>query len=185
VCASFGVKNGWEADDRKVAEEWVWVRVFKRAGSTRAVDVSLTWQALEEIRLQGAEERGYGGLCLRLARRLDPLIVTPLGRLEKDSDLQQVTWADQSGVFGEDGRRSGVAIFQHPTNPDFPAGWCLRYYGFLGVSWPGLEKYTLRPGEPLTLRFRLWIHEGDADAGLVRQAFEAFVDPPTIRIRSN
>jgi hypothetical protein len=88
--------------------------------------------------------------------------------------LLPYAWADLSAQFEGSSSASGVAVFQHPANRDFPAGWCLRYYGFLGVAWPGLEVADLQPGEPLTLVFRIWIHDGSAEQGAVSQAYDVY-----------
>ena len=77
---------------------------------------------------------------------------------------------------------SGAAIFQHASNPRCPAGWCLRHYGFIGVSWPGVEVVHLEPGQTLTLRFRVWVHDGDAQAGKVPEAYELFAQPPSLSL---
>jgi hypothetical protein len=81
-----------------------------------------------------------------------------------------------SAKFGGRDTFSGVAIFDHNENPAFPNGWTLRHYGFLGVAWPGLEFYTLKPGEPLTLRYRVWIHRGGAEEGDVAAAYAAYAE---------
>lgn len=182
VCATLGVKNNWIHKDQKVVEEWVWIRVYRKLYSGRAIDVSLTWRAKVPITLRGADERGYGGLCFRLAPRNDAVITTSAGKLEEDSDLQPMPWADYSGVFEAAEDTSGVAIFQHVENPDFPAGWCLRYYGFLGVSWPGMDVVLLEPNEPLTLRFRIWIHRGEMSEGQVAEAYSVFSTPPVLNL---
>lgn len=175
--ATLGVDNAWVTDQGVVADEKVWIRAFRGDEHGRAIDVSLTWKALEEpIRIRGADERAYGGLCLRLAPREDAVITSPEGVMESDSDLVPLPWADQSGRFGSGLTVSGVSIFQAPTNPEFPAGWCLRYYGFLGVSWPGERVYTLKPGESLTLSFRIWVHRGDWKEGHTEGAFRAFME---------
>lgn len=181
VCATLGVKNVWRLDYRKVVEEWVLVRVFSASENGRTIDVCLTWQALEPVQLLGAVKKGYGGLCFRLAPRQETIITTPDGIQQKDSNLLPFAWADESGKFGGSSKLSGVAIFQHEDNPDFPAGWCLRHYGFLGVNWPGLEPVTLEPNNPVTLRFRIWVHEGDAHTGQVLDNFMVFSRPPILQ----
>jgi hypothetical protein len=103
--------------------------------------------------------------------------------MRSDSDLVPLAWADQSGRFGSTARVSGVTVMQHPENPDYPAGWCLRYYGFLGVSWPGEQVVIIKPQQRLTLRFRIWVHRGDAESGGVREVFSAFADPPGVEVR--
>lgn len=182
VCATLGVKNAWRLDDRKVMDEWVWVRVFRATDIARVIDIRLTWKALEPIRLLGAEKKGYGGLCFRIAPRQQTIITTPAGIEESDSNQKRYPWADESGIFGSSSDFSGVAIFQHQTNPDFPAGWCLRHYGFLGVNWPGLEPFTVLPGKPLTMRFRIYVHNGDAGQGMVKEAYKVFKNSPILSL---
>ena len=182
VCATLGVKNTWETGGRKVMDEWVWIRAFAAGRQGRAIDVRLTLQAREPIQMAGREVKGYGGFCLRYAPREDTIITTPDGRLKADSDLSRYAWADESARFGGSTDFVGAAIFQHASNPGFPAGWCLRHYGLIGVSWPGTETITFEPGKPLTLRFRVWVHAGDAAKGNVRGAYDAFAKPPAVSL---
>lgn len=185
VCATLGAKNAWIMGERKVMDEWVWVRVFPASKQGRAIDLRLTWRALEPIQILGQVDSGYGGLALRLTGRKETRLVTSTGPQTKDSDLQPMAWADESGKFGGHNEHSGVAIFQHPGNPNFPAGWTLRRadnYGFLGVAWPGLTPVVLEPNQTITLRYRLWVHRGDAQVGRVADAFAAFSEPPSLRL---
>lgn len=185
VCTTIGVKNHWEMmeDGRNVLDEWVWVRAFKSGTYGRALDIRLTLMAREPIDIAGREtdNKGYGGFSLRFAPREETVITSPNGWESEDSDHLSLPWADESGQFGANDEVSGMAIFQHDGHPDFPAKWTLRHYGFLGVAWPGVERRTLRPGEPVTLRYRVWVHEGDAQQGRVAAAYDVFADPPTFR----
>ena len=183
VCATLGVKNAWWTAQRKIMDEWVWIRAFPADEYGRAIDVLLTLKALEPIQLSGRKEKGYSGFGLRYGPRQATIITTPQGIEAADSDLKRFPWADESGKFAGSTVLSGAAIFQHPSNPSFPAGWCLRDYGFIGVSWPGVEMIHLEPGQTLTLRFRVWVHEGDAQAGKVAQAYDLFAQPPALSLR--
>jgi hypothetical protein len=182
VCATIGVKNAWWTAQKKVMDEWVWIRAFPASEDGRAIDVLLTLKALEPIQLSGRKEKGYSGFGLRYGPRQATIITTPQGIEAADSDLKRFPWADESGKFAGSLLLSGAAIFQHPSNPSCPAGWCLRDYGFIGVSWPGVEIINLEPGKALTLRFRVWVHDGDAKEGKVQEAYELFAKPPSLSI---
>jgi hypothetical protein len=190
VCATIGVKNAWwtaptrsgAAGQKKIMDEWVWIRAFPANEYGRAIDVLLTLKALEPIDLSGRKEKGYSGFGLRYGPRQTTIITTPQGTEAADSDLKPLPWADESGNFGGSLGLSGAAIFQHSSNPRYPAGWCLRHYGFIGVSWPGVEIIHLEPGQTLTLRFRVWVHEGDAKQGKVQETYELFAKPPSLSI---
>lgn len=180
VCATIGVKNIWQLDDgQKVMDEWVYVKVYKAADNARAVDIKLIWKAVTSIGIEGQTKKGYGGLNLRFAPRAETQIYSNLGK-EEDSDLKKLPWTDQSAKFGDNSYFSGLSIFQQKDNNNYPAGWCLRHYGFLGVAWPGVDRYNMKPGEILSLSFRIWIHQGDVEEGKVESAFDVFQNPPII-----
>jgi hypothetical protein len=175
VCILLGAKNHWELDDQyKVMDEEVLFRIFRKTGTGRAIDIHLKWTAVEHIKISGQDKKGYGGFNLRFGPRTNTKITTPAGSEESDSDLRMYAWSDFSAQFEGRDDFSGAAIFQHPYNPGFPAGWCLRFYGFLGVAWPGVEVIELNPGESLELRFRVWVHEGEAKQGMVLKAYDAY-----------
>lgn len=175
VCALIGAQNHWKLDDGKIVmDEDVLLRVFRKTDYGRAIDVKLTWTARENIRLSGADKKGYGGFTLRLAKRENAQITSQSGHEASDSDLRRYAWTDYSAQFEGSEKISGAAIFQHPYNPEFPTGWCLRYYGILGIAWPGVDEYSLAPQETLTLIFRVWIHTGDAVKGQVEKAYSVY-----------
>jgi hypothetical protein len=181
--AVIAVENHWVMDGPPVARETVRLQVHPAAPPGRAIDVEVGLEALARlpaggqagaIELRGEVTKGYGGLCLRFAPRQDTVITTPAGREEKDSDHKRFPWADLSARFAGRSQASGAAIFIHPANPAAPNEWTLRNYGFLGPCWPGMDVATLEPGKPIALRYRVWVHRGDAVAGEVAGAYDAY-----------
>ena len=79
VCATIGVKNAWWTAQRKIMDEWVWIRAFPANEYGRAIDVLLTLKALEPIELSGRKEKGYSGFGLRYGPRQATIITTPQG----------------------------------------------------------------------------------------------------------
>ena len=154
--ARLGVENGWFAGERKVVKETVEVVARPARGNARRLDLALTFEAVGravEIAGEPAQQKGYGGLSLRFGPRQETRIRTDAGLEAKDTNMAPHPWAELEGVF--QGRRAGARIDIDPSNPDFPSGWCLRNYGFLGVNFPGLKPYRLEPGRPLVLRY--WV----------------------------
>ncbi len=178
--ARVGVINGWYVDDRRVAGERLELVVHPAAGGGRSIDITLTFEAVDQpVRLTGElgpERKGYGGLCLRFAPRTGTVITTRSGSQLKDSNLEPFPWADLSGKFAGGKSVAGAAVFIDPNNPGFPNGWTLRNYGFLGVCWPGLEPYTLEPGKPVTLSYRVWVHDGAPAASKMEERFSEYAD---------
>ncbi len=179
--AELGVRNGWyDAAHRRVMEETAWLRVGPLEGKGRTIDVDLTFAAKTvPVTLQGAteENKGYGGLQYRPAEANDNVITAEGKRVsEPNTDLVPHPWVDYSARFSPTGQPSGVAIFAPPDHPGGAPGWTTRYYGFLGVAWPGLTKITLEPGgAPLHLRYRVYVHRGDAVTGAVAEAYDAYL----------
>jgi len=105
------------------------------------------------------------------------LITADEGVQKKDSNDKTFPWADLSARFGGKPAMAGAAVFVHPGTPANrkPRGWTIRHYGFLGPNWPHLEPYTLEPGAPVTLRYRVYVHRGDAAEGKVAEAYARYV----------
>jgi hypothetical protein len=183
--AVIGIRNGWyDRERRRVADEVAWLRAGPFDGVGRALDIDLTWTvpaSRAPVTIRGQKEdrdKGYGGLQYRPAPGRENLIATDTAPAITRTDTDRVPskWADYSALFGDRTTRSGVAIFASPDHPGFPPGWTTRYYGFLGVAWPGLEKVTIAPGgPPLRLRYRIYVHRGGWDDGRVREAFDAWM----------
>lgn len=179
--ASFEARNLWRLDDRTEAvREHLRYTIHAADEKGRAMDVHATFTNLTEepIILAGSAQSAYGGLNVRMdGDRPGVQIVTAEGELEGDANFidPPSPWASHSSLPEPGGKRSGVAIFQHPENPDFPArNWTLRPYGFLGAAWPGERSHTIAPGESLDLRYRLYVHRGSAEGAGVAERFEHF-----------
>jgi hypothetical protein len=158
--ARLDVEDFWEVEGRDIVRENVRMIVLPTQGTSREMDIELTWTALKEpVTLQGSAERGksYGGFSARFAARENTVVRADGETLTKDEDLNPRHWAELEGVYG--GRKAVLRITSDDKNPGAPLQWCLRNYGFIGASYPGrtatVDKFTLEPGKPLTLKFRV------------------------------
>jgi hypothetical protein len=92
-------------------------------------------------------------------------------------------WCDYSGTI--DGKKAGVAVFDHPKNAH-RSYWHARDYGLLAANpfgrkvagFPAAKDRTdlvkLAKGESLTLTYGIYSHDGDVKAGDVAGAFKVF-----------
>ncbi|MBD3413350.1 MAG: hypothetical protein GF421_02840 [Candidatus Aminicenantes bacterium] len=174
--AVLSVENLWKLDDKQaVAKETLTLCVHLADQRGRAVDFELVIEAVGgELKLQGSPEqnKGYGGLCFRGAPAFQGAVMTTdQGELKQDVTHQSFQWADLST------EESGLTVFVSPEHPDFPPAWLIRnsYAGVLNVSWPGLDPVVLKPGEAVTLCYRIYIHRGDASAGGVNNAYQEYL----------
>ncbi len=90
-------------------------------------------------------------------------------------------WVDHSGPV--DGRWQGVAIFDHPLNPRYPVYWLNWNNMTHGPSFTFAEPYTIDRDRPLVLRYRVYIHDGDAATGRVEQRWQEFTCQPAVTVR--
>lgn len=176
VAAVIGVENGWFVGDRQVMTERVWVRVFGAIDRERSVDVDLYYVPKEEITLQGAGGKSYGGLTARFAVRNqnDVMITVPDGQSAEDLKETPLPWADLTTQFENAPGRSGGAVFVHPNHPDYPPTWLTRHYGPLCVGWPGVKARTFEPGKPFRLAYRLMLHRGVCEVDALKLRYQAY-----------
>jgi len=173
--AKLGVENGWYVGDNQVMKEEAWVQVHPATDAGRNIDLTLTWTPTDEpITLWGAEGKSYGGLVLRFAPRTETTITVPDGRTSEDLLVTRLPWADLSAKLKGASMPSGAAVLVHPSHPDFPPEWMTRDYGVLAVGWPGVEPKTLAAGEPVTCRYRVWIHRGIPEVDEIQRAYDEY-----------
>lgn len=173
--AKLRIENAWKLDGQEiVAKEIVMMRIHQEDKLGRAIDLELTIEAKGgSLTLQGTSDqnKGYGGFSLRGDPMFKGLTLATDKSVEaKDSNNKRFRWVDLSTS------ERGIAIFVSPDHPGFPTTWCIRnsYAGFCNVSWPGLETFVLQSGQSITLRYRMYVHTGDATAGRVSQAYEKY-----------
>lgn len=184
VLANFWRYN--DEPDTPIVEEKVTITVHPLSDGARAIDFDLVFVNVSagEVVIRGSKAddktgvvKGYGGLCFRPDATRKPMVFTAAGGTASEDVLSLETpWCDVTFPKERGGEAvSGVAIFQHPGNPGYPSdGWILRHYGFLGASWPHSDPHPLAPGESFRLRYRMFVHDGNADDAGVARAFEEY-----------
>lgn len=96
---------------------------------------------------------------------------------------KRARWVDIQGPVN--GKAVGVAMFDHPTNPQHPTWWHARTYGlcaaniwgqrsYQGKDDPDLGSMTLRKGERLEFKYRLYFHPGDEKTAQVEEQYRAY-----------
>jgi hypothetical protein len=93
---------------------------------------------------------------------------------ERGTYRQRSPWLDCSGKLGR--LTCGIALFDHPANPDFPTPWFTRDYGPFSPNFGFFQEdpIVIAPDNPLRLRYRVYTHSGDVTEGHVREAWERF-----------
>lgn len=110
-------------------------------------------------------------------------------QMEKDVWGRRAKWVRLQGE--KDGKKVGIAIFNHPKSVNYPTYWHARGYGLFSANplgqhdfekkrTPGSAKplnFTLEPGKKANFRFRMIIYEGDRTPEQLEERFNAFVGP--------
>jgi hypothetical protein len=154
--AGLVIEQGWFVKERRVVHETVELVIRPSANGRQEFDVTLTLVAVDQpVEIAGAPEqnKGYGGFSCRFAPRAATAISTSEGPVTRDEDHGRHTYAELAASF--DGRRAGLRITAAQ-----PGEWCLRPYGFVGATFPGVQPHTLLPGKPLTLRYSVTVFDG-------------------------
>lgn len=92
---------------------------------------------------------------------------------EKEVFWKPARWVDYSGPITNQAVE-GVTLMDHPSNPGHPTAFHVRGDGWMGAALTLTEARTIRPGQPLKLRYGLWVHNGMPVAGEIDAAWDRF-----------
>ncbi len=143
-----------------IVREVAMIRAYRATAQGRVIDLAFRFIALKDsitIARRGTEH--YGGLNVRMQTPQNQKITA-----SNDSSIlmPRRSWSDLSGLFKGASSTSGLMVFQHHLNPDYPGDW-VQYpdLSWCQPTFPAAgTRYPLIKGKPLVLRFRLFVHAG-------------------------
>ncbi len=167
---------------------------YALTGGGRLVDVQITFRMTEKtVTFRDTKEGGL--LSVRVATPMDAAkggrIENAFGGVnEAETWGKPAPWCDYSGEV--DGRRVGIAVFDHEANPRFPTRWHVRDYGLMTANCFALSHYapgarqrgdmTFPKGGRATWRYRVYVHAGDARKGDVGGRYMDYFAPPRVHV---
>jgi Methane oxygenase PmoA len=161
VFAQLEAENVWQWENgESLVHERAVIRAYRATENGRVVDLEFQFAAMHDtVLLARRETDKYGGLNLRLASVKDQEIIF---HTDPTNTASRLAWAELNGRFGDAPRSSGLVVLQHRGNPDYPGDWVkFPELNWFQPTFPASgTRYPLKPGEPLVLRFRLWLHRG-------------------------
>jgi hypothetical protein len=191
---SISARFDWVGPDKKTMLTESRSMVFHSGPVLRIVDFDVTWTAVQKVKIGDTKE---GTFAVRVASGLEaPARNTPANppRTGKMMDSEgregeAAVWgkrAGWAGVYGEvEGRKVGIAIMDHPSNPRYPAFWHCRAYGLCAANIFGAHDFmndktqdasiTLAPGEKLRFRYRVVIHPDDPKTAGIAALYKAWI----------
>jgi Methane oxygenase PmoA len=88
-------------------------------------------------------------------------------------------WCDYSGAVS-DAVIEGITLLDHPGNFNHPTTFHVRDDGWMGASLTYDGPRVIEPGQPLQLRYGLYVHAGLQTRGQLQSRWQAFAatEPP-------
>lgn len=178
--ASIRAQNAWgedldESDDVRIMTD----------GNDVVVDWTITLTASHgpATFAKDLKQAKEGAFVCRLAKELslakgdapDMILDSKGNKGEKLARENAAPWVDYTGEV--EGRKVGIAIMNHPSSWRYPSDWHVRAYGLFAANpWIIKGENTLQKGESLTLKWRVYVHEGDAAKGKVADVFAGYAE---------
>jgi hypothetical protein len=82
-------------------------------------------------------------------------------------------WVDYSGPITPQASE-GITLMDHPMNLNHPVPFHVRNDGWMGAALTFPGAVTIQPGQPLRLRYGLWIHAGVPSPDDIERQWKAF-----------
>ncbi len=170
-------------DQAPVLQEQRRIRVSKPDDSgSYFIDWQAEFSALGPKEVVFAKYR-YGGLSLRMAAELNETpawqFIANTEKATANGTSVPTKWMAYRGSTPNK-QAAALAIFDHPSNPNYPATWLVRdNYPYMNPTFPGSKDVTLKPKESLTLRYGILIHQGDISKAQIRRRWKRFAKSQT------
>jgi hypothetical protein len=182
------VKNMWlDKNDKDQIEEIRNIIIYNTK-DVRIIDFSISLKAINgDVKFGDTKEGGF--LAVRVATPMEGVkggvIENSLGAIsEKVTWGKRAQWCDYSGIVN--GKKVGIAMIDHHENYMFPTYWHVRDYGLMAANPLGISEFlgkghngsiTLNNGKELVFKYRLIIHDGDAQDAKIKEHYLNYYIP--------
>lgn len=198
VFSEISATNEWITRDRKkkIVEETRDMKFYNLPRSQRIIDMTVTFFASDgDVFFGDTKEAGLISVRVYPTMTVSPpgtgKIENAYGGInENETWGKMAQWCDYSGFV--DSNKVGIAVFDHPKNFRYPTYWHVRNYGLMTANIFGTGTFendpskdgswTLKAGEKLVLRYRVYVHVGDAKDGKVGEKYHDFINPPSVSL---
>lgn len=164
--------------EKVVLHERLSVRVIPHSADVYLLDLISVQRCATDSPLI-VEQYRYGGLGLRLDGDLrNPDCLTSEGKSRKDGNGTAARWFDSFATTAE-GKIVGSLWLSHPRNPVHPETMRIWPDGYFVNFCPVVNApLKIEPGRPLTLRYRIAVHDGNMTAAAAEQLWKQFAQAP-------
>ncbi len=184
VEASLLSTNAWQDAERKtllLERRRVGVRPLEGGEWFLSIDLQFEAPSGASVTIG---QTPFGMIGVRMAKTIGVhdgggrILNSEAARNEEEVFRKPARWVDYSGPVAG-GVTGGIALLDHPANPDHPTPFHVRNDGWMGACLTLNRPLVVQPGEPLRLRYGLWIHSGVPNSEAIDARWQAFAqDPP-------
>ena len=167
--AEVAVENAWMVGKRRLLDETTVTRVTERDG-TYVLDFSFTLAPLADYVLH---KQSFSGFNFQGRKDGESYFTNSAGTVQLPNphySVPELNWPP-SAWYGyvvkvPNGKVVGAAVIDHPSNP--PNTWHnSRTLWMVNPVIASLAPYTIKAGAPLTLRYRVVVHDGPTPTAVV------------------
>jgi hypothetical protein len=90
----------------------------------------------------------------------------------RECEQSRAAWCNVERPFGIE--TFGIAVFDHPGNPNHPSGWRADEQGLINPNVSALGDWTLTAKQTQRFRYRLLVYRGSATLEHLATRFESF-----------
>ena len=170
--ADVAIHNDLMVENRKMGEENDTVRVTERDG-VFVMDMAYTIAPTVEYRLA---QNAFGGFDVQCRKDGESYYSNANGKVTlrdpqyayPELDWPSEPWYDFTITLSGNGKTVGAAVLDHPKNP--PTLWHnSRSLWMLNPSITAIAPVVIKPESPLTLRYRVVVHDGPPPVELLQK----------------
>jgi len=169
--AELRIENDWMIGDALLMDEDTAVSVRERDG-VYVMDLDYGLKPRADLILN---HTAFGGFCVRARNDGESYYRSPAGKVDLPDphySVPELNWPAQPWydytIALKEGKTVGVAVIEHPANP--PSTWHNpRYVWMVNPCIVAAGPVTVKAGEPLRLRYRLVVHDGETPVDLIEK----------------
>jgi putative heme-binding domain-containing protein len=94
------------------------------------------------------------------------------GLRNRECEQQRAAWCTVERPFGNE--TFGIAVFDHPANPNYPSGWRADEQGLINPNVSAVADWTLPAKQERVFRYRLLVYRGSATRDQLAARFATF-----------
>jgi len=183
--------NDWvSAAGRVLCADERTMTFYRGSTNARWIDFTITLRATNGELILGDTREGTMGVrvaeSMRVTHGTGGRIVNSEGQMDLEAWGRRAKWCSYSGPLGD--RIVGITLMDYPANPRHATWWMVRDYGLLAANPFGQHEFErladstagemrIPSGESVTFRYRIVLHEGDAETARVEELYAEFAAP--------